>query len=128
MSDVKVVARLKMDLLTALRNHNFDPVQKLMKLYDDAEVRYMEALRAEPLKDSDKMLLDHKIQREWQNLVDVSALLMKYVYPQRKAISLQDNQGNDVIATFADIVKKIHRDGVINTDAIDVTPKDPANE
>lgn len=101
----KIVTRqMRFDLLQAMRAHGFDPIDKLLRLYDEAEELYKEALK--PRADFNKRN-EWLVNSRWHMKMEVADKLMEYVYPKRKAIELTGANGEDVFKSFIDVVKSV---------------------
>lgn len=97
--------QLKIDILRALEAKGFDPVKKILSLYDEAK-RLYDATDTDP----DVM----QFQRPWlknarfEMMRVVASDLMEYVYPKQKSVALTNPQGGDFFTTFAETVRRIH--------------------
>lgn len=93
------------ELINLLREKNFDPAAKLVETYQEA----MEIFH--DLANSSSAFDRMAAPRALQNAVASASTLMKYIYPQRKAIDI--NGGQDVFKSLADIFAKAATKGQV---------------
>lgn len=91
-----------------MRAHGFDPIDKLLRLYDEAEELYNEAREGYPNADDTKKVKNQwLINSRWNMKMEVADKLMEYVYPKRKALELTGKDGEDIFKSFIDVVKSV---------------------
>ena len=112
---ILITEKMRFDILHTLRARGFDPLEKILDCYDDAAKLYKMTI--------DEMPNNHwLINSRWQMKQQVANELLKYIYPQRKAIEVTGANGEDLFQSFADTVRKINEDAK-NEDAIEVEAK-----
>ncbi len=106
-----VTTQLRFDILATLRTHGIDPLTMVLKNYELCEELLTEAREGyenefSPVKKVNHWLVNSRLQM----LQQASFELMKYVYPQRKAIELTGAGGEDLFRSFAEMVKQVHKE------------------
>lgn len=118
-----ITTRMRFDILATLKARGFDPLDKMLDCYDQAKELYEEARKGFPRESDGKIVVHHWLVNSRHNMMlEISAEIMKYVYPQRKAIELTGAGGEDVFQSFIDAVKQIKHEAD-NGDAIQTTAK-----
>ncbi len=115
-----VTRQMRFDLIQAMRGHGFDPIDKLLNLYDEAEELFDEARKGYESPDGTVKKNQWLINARWQMKMEVADKLMEYIYPKRKAIELTGRDGEDVFKSFIDVVKSVRAE-LNSSEAIDVT-------
>lgn len=116
----KIITRqMRFDLLQTMRSHGFDPLDRLLKLYDEADKLYNEALEGYLNADESKRIKNQwLINSRWHMKMEVADKLMEYVYPKRKALELTGANGEDIFKSFVDVVKSVRAE-IENAQAIE---------
>lgn len=118
--ELKITQQMRFDILASLRSHGFDPLERVLWTYDQAKMLYERALET-----NQHWLINSRLQM----MQHTSLELMKYVYPQRKAIELTGAGGEDLFQSFAEAVKQIHKEATQATNATyEVLPADKVEE
>jgi len=94
----KVTIEMRFDILQSLKARGFDPLQKLLDCYDDADKLYRESK-----EHGDGVWI---VNSRWQMRAQVAQELLKYVYPQRKAVELTGENGADLFQSFVEVIKQ----------------------
>ncbi|MFN8741522.1 MAG: hypothetical protein ACK5YR_16475 [Pirellula sp.] len=121
--DKLVTMQMKFDIMKSLRKQGFDPIDKMLELYDEAEELYLQAKEGYPGADGEKIIHNPwLVNTRWNMKLDIVDKLMEYIYPKRKAIELTGENGGDVFKSFIDVVKSV-REEMEKEKAIDVSPQ-----
>jgi hypothetical protein len=116
----KIITRqMRFDLLHTLREHGFDPLDRLLKLYEEADALYNEAAEGYLNADETKTIKNQwLVNSRWRMKMEVAEKLMEYVYPKRKSLELTGANGEDIFKSFVDVVRSV-RDEMEKAQAID---------
>lgn len=104
---------LRLDLLETLRAHGFDPAAELIAVYKDARTEYERAEEIheaiqEKRADYKMIPLSDSSGSEYLRIAkDAAKELMRYTYPQLKAVELTGQGGADLFQSFADLARQV---------------------
>jgi hypothetical protein len=121
--DKIVTMQMRFDIMKSLHRNGFDPVDKMLELYDEAEELYLQAKEGHPSADGEKTIQNPWLVNSRFNMkLDIVDRLMEYVYPKQKAIEVKGVGGGDFFKSFIDVVKSV-REEMDKEKAIDVSPQ-----
>jgi len=108
--------RLTLDLIETLQEKGFDPAAELIRVNIEAWKEYNRASEIfDAIQDKriayDLVPLTESEASTYLKIAQDSAKdLMKYVYPQRKAVELSGQNGKDLFQSFNDLVMKVYNE------------------
>ena len=105
-----ITQELKLDILHAFKDYGFDPLKRLLEIYERYEQNYQEGL-----KTNQRFLMSHALNE----MSRINIELLKYIYPTKKAVMVASPEGQDLIKNFATVVKQVRAE-MQSSDVIEV--------
>lgn len=95
----KLGLAIKHDLLTTLREKNFNPAASMIEIHLEAKKRYEEILK--------KKTNGFGAASYLGIMARTGEVLMEYVYPKLQRTELTGENGQDIFKSFTDMMKQI---------------------